>query len=111
MAEVNIPRLAASYRQVVLWFGFQLLLGLGSPFYFGLLPPEWRGLPMLATLIPLAYYAYATAKAFGSSSAGLWAFAMFVPCANVITLLALSSKATALCRANGVEVGLLGPRV
>jgi hypothetical protein len=110
MAEANIPRLAASYRQLVLWFGFQLLLGLGSPFFFSRLPVEWRGLPLLATLIVLAYYAYATAKALGES-AGLWAVVMFVPCINWIALLALSSKATALCRANGVEVGLLGPRV
>lgn len=111
MAEANIQRLAWAYRQLVLWFGFQLLLGFGSQFYFDHLPIAWRGLPMLATLLVLAYYAYATAKALGLSSAGLWAFAMFLPCINLITLFALSSKATALCRANGIEVGLLGPRV
>ena len=41
----------------------------------------------------------------------LWAAAILVPLVNVITLVALSLKATKACRANGVEVGLLGPRL
>jgi hypothetical protein len=66
---------------------------------------------MLATFVGLVYYGYRTATALGSGVAWLWALAMVVPCVNVVTLLALSSKATRACRENGIEVGLLGPRV
>jgi hypothetical protein len=34
---------------------------------------------------------------------------MLIPCANIISLLAISSKATNACKANGIPVGLLGP--
>jgi len=39
----------------------------------------------------------------------LWAVAMCVPCANLIVLLLLNSRATAWCRERGIEVGLFGP--
>jgi hypothetical protein len=110
MAEANIQHLAVSYRQLVLWVGLQLVLSLGSLF-LGSVPVTVRLLPLLATAIALAYYAYKTAQALGSLNAWVWAAAMFVPWVSAVTLLILSSKATALCRANGIEVGLLGPRV
>jgi hypothetical protein len=105
----NISALALSYRQLVLWVGVQLLISLGllvSNSLSLILFPA-----LIVTIIALAFYAYRTAEALGSSSAPLWAVAMLIPCINVITLLVLSSKATDVCRANGVPVGFLGPRV
>ena len=65
----------------------------------------------VVTILALAYYGYLTATALGSGVGWLWGLAMFVPCANVITLLLLSSKATTACRANGIKVGFFGPKV
>jgi hypothetical protein len=36
---------------------------------------------------------------------------MLVPLLNVVTLLILSAKATRACRAHGVPVGFLGPKI
>lgn len=105
----TISNLAISYRQLVLWLGAQILISLGLLLFDSLaiiLVPA-----LAATIIALAFYAFRTAEALGSSSALLWAVAMLIPCINIITLLVLSSKATAVCRANGIPVGLLGPRV
>ncbi len=66
---------------------------------------------LIVTVCALAYYGYMTATALGSGVGWLWALAMFVPCANVITLLVLSSKATRMCRANGIPVGFFGPKL
>ncbi|HEY4595077.1 MAG TPA: hypothetical protein VIJ02_01650, partial [Thermoanaerobaculia bacterium] len=53
--------------------------------------------------------AYKLARRLGSGTPVLWAVAMFIPCINILTLLALSSKATSWCRRHGIKVGLLGP--
>ena len=88
----------------------QLLITVAS-LLFGSVAPTMVTLAFLATIIALAFYAFRTAEALGSSTAGLWGVAMLVPCVNGITLLILSSKANAACRANGVAVGLFGPRI
>ena len=93
----------------VLWVGVQLLISLALLIFDSLaliLVPA-----LVATIVALAFYAFRTAEALGSSTAPLWALAMLVPCINIITLLVLSSKATEVCRANGIPVGFLGPRV
>ena len=115
---INVPLLAHSYRRLVLWFGAQLVLDLiAMP--LNALPTPTAGvaalsvvvlLGLLALLAALAVYSYRTATALGSSVAVLWAIAMFIPCANVITLLALSASATRACRANGIPVGFFGPK-
>jgi hypothetical protein len=115
---INVPLLAHSYRRLVLWFGAQLILNIlamplgavQSPSGSTLLLSVFVILGILATLLALAIYSYRTGTALGSSVPILWAIAMFLPCANVISLLALSAKATATCRANGIPVGFLGPR-
>lgn len=118
--EINVQELAFAYRRLVLWFGAQLILGL---LQLGLQPTAARGgagAVMLSLLIfvaaivilcALAYYGYKTASALGSTVAWLWGIAMFVPCVNLLTLLTLSSKATRMCRANGIPVGFLGPKI
>ena len=116
---INVPLLARSYRRLVLWFGAQLVLNVIALPLNAMSPTSTAAgvlallalSAMLGTLVALAIYAHRTATALGSSAAVLWAIAMFVPCANVITLLALSSKATHACRANGIPVGFLGPKL
>lgn len=105
----TISNLAVSYRQLVLWVGAQILISVG------LLLLDSLALifvpALIVTIIALAFYAFRMAEALGSSSALLWAVAMLIPCVNIITLLVLSSKAAEVCRANGVSVGFLGPRI
>ncbi len=116
---IDVPRLAHSYRRLVLWFGVQLVLNfiavslnlVGTPSVSVAVRAVMLLLGVIATLAALAVFSYRTAGALGSSVAVLWAIAMFVPCANVVTLLALSAKATAACRANGIPVGFLGPKL
>ncbi len=119
---VDAIRLAYNYRLLVLWFGAQLLLTIVS---MGLAATHGRtgppalvalasGAVSLATIgvvVVLAIYSYRTADALGASIPVLWVVAMIVPCVNVISLLALSSQATAACRASGIPVGFLGPKV
>ena len=118
-AQFDVSKLAASYRRLVLWFGVQLVIAvfggavgvvLGET-ALGALFALVRLFVMLATVIALMYYAYRTASALGSSVGVLWAIAMLIPLVNAITLLVLSSKATAACRAAGVPVGIFGPKL
>ncbi len=115
--QIDIENLARNFKWLVLWFGVQLLMPVGQ-----LVLPVVPGSPVdivnavvlvvaLATLVALAYYGARTAAALGSSVGWLWGLAMFFPCVNVITLLGLSTKATATCRAAGMRVGLLGPKL
>lgn len=108
-SQASISNLAVSYRQLVLWVGVQISLSIGLLLFGSLaiiITPA-----IVVTVVALAFYAFRTAEALGSSSALLWAVAMLIPCINIITLLVLSSKATDVCRSNGVPVGFLGPRV
>ena len=109
----DVAKLARAYRSLVMWFGVQLAMtitnsvfGNGNRAVAG-----GAGLVILVTLVALTIYAYRTASALGSSVPVLWAVAMFVPCINVLTLLVLSSKATAACRERGIAVGFLGPKL
>ena len=117
--EIDVLGLAFAYRRLVMWFGAQLVLGMAR---LGLVPTFSQGsvgemlalvflAAAVATTCALAYYGYKTAEALGSSVGWLWALAMFVPCVNALTLLALSSKATGACRTNGIPVGFFGPKI
>jgi ABC-type uncharacterized transport system permease subunit len=105
----QIVNLATNYRNLVLWFGMQVLITPTLRMY----QSQWPvfGLALLVTVVALTWYAFRTARALGSSNPALWGVAMLIPCINTITLLALSSKATAMCRANGIRVGFFGPRL
>lgn len=115
----SISDLAVNYRRLVLCFACQFLL---NPVVAVLsdiaisAPSEWTLAPIvqllyLAITLALVFFSYRTARAAGSSQAWVWAIAMLVPCINIITLLALSAKATAMCREQGVAVGFFGPRI
>jgi hypothetical protein len=108
-ASLNVANLAKNYRALVLGVGVQILftaLSRTQPDLALFVLPV-----LLVTIGALTYYAYQTAKALGADIPVLWAVAMFIPCVNVITLLVLSSKAQAVCRANGIPVGFFGPKV
>ena len=72
----DVTKLARAYRNLVLWFGLQLVVTVGntvvgksSPIVAGL-----AGLVILVTLVALTIYSYRTASALGASVPVLWAF-------------------------------------
>lgn len=115
---IDVARLARSYRQLVLWVGAQLLLvilgaglaGVEDPMTAALLATA-RFFALLVTAIAIAICAYRTATALRLAVPILWGLAMIIPLVNLIMILVLSSRATKACRAIGVEVGFLGPKV
>jgi hypothetical protein len=113
----QMQRLSKAYRNLVLSFGAQLVLSVMNA-SVGLLDPVtgliWSLMVlagMVGTVVALVYFGYRTAEAMASSAPWTWAVAMLVPCANAITLLVLSSRATRMCRQAGIPVGLLGPKL
>lgn len=109
--------IAELYRRLVLLVGAQIFLGL----FFNLLSVAARGSAAVGFLALLAlpvtigisiFIAITAYKLSGRLQAGppiLWAIAMFIPCINIITLLALSATATSWCRRHGIKVGFFGP--
>lgn len=124
-AETGVPfedaeAIARLYRRLVLLVGLQLLLGClvraplvgveGADPSGGVLLISLAGtLVLIGVLVGLAITAYRLAPLLGEGLPVLWAIAMFIPCVNILTLLVLSSKATAWCRMYGIKVGFLGP--
>jgi hypothetical protein len=118
MIDVNFVTLAGAYRRLVLWFGAQLALQ-ATQLGLRLARPQSEAagvvdllctLGALVTIPALAYYGFKTARALASKVAWVWALAMVIPCVNVLSLLALSSRATQACAERGIPVGLLGPK-
>jgi hypothetical protein len=111
-------RVVPPYRNLVLSFGAQLALTMVSMAGSGIPSDTGReaiGVLLsvfgLCTVAALVYYGYRTSEALGSRAAWAWAAGMLLPCVNVVTLLVLSSRATRLCRAAGIPVGLFGPQL
>jgi hypothetical protein len=111
----NAETIARLYRRLVLLVGTQILLGV---LQLPLAPMRVPGVGLLLALFPFALLgvlvatavtAYQLTGAMGSGPPIVWAIAMFLPCANIIVLLVLSSKAQSWCKRYGVKVGLLGP--
>lgn len=139
--SLNLPALAVAYRRLVLWYGAQIVtIGyqfslqrvfktaspvppVGQSFIFTTTTTEGGlgyailisalSLMSLVIVVAIMIYTYRTAQALGpwSSSPSLWALAMLLPLVNLVALLALSSKASQVCRANGIPVGLFGPKL
>jgi hypothetical protein len=111
----DIPSLSRNYRNLVLWVGIQLVVNVGVLMLGRLFPNDGSRIVWwvisIGIIIPLAIYAYGTARSLGSTAAIVWAIAMLVPYASLITLLILSAKATRICRQHGIPVGLFGPRI
>jgi hypothetical protein len=118
-AKLDVPKLASSYRRLVLWFGVQLVITIVGSFasfmtgetLLGVLISLAYLICIVGTIVALAIYAYRTAASLGSRVPFLWVVAMFIPLINAITLLVLSAKATRACRKAGIPVGFFGPKV
>jgi hypothetical protein len=106
--------IAKLYRRLVLLVGAQLLLGVLANM-LSLMRAVAGLLALLALPVTIGisiFIAVTAYKLSGRLQAGLpilWAIAMFIPCINILTLLALSSKATSWCRRHGIKVGFFGP--
>ena len=94
-------RVAADYRALVVLVGVTLATAI--------LPRE-IGMPIGVMSIGLsAFYGYRLAQALYLSNPGGWALGFFIPGVHLVTLLALSSRASRFCRLHGLRIGLLGP--
>jgi hypothetical protein len=115
--------IAKLYRRLVLLVGAQLLAGFiaralavavaggnteGGAIVIGLIV-MLAALAWLVASILLVVTAYRLAGRLKAGVPVLWAAAMFIPCVNIITLLALSATAQSWCRRHGVKVGFFGP--
>lgn len=106
---VRVVDVATNYRQMVVWFGVQLLISIWLSVADSL---QFLVVPVLVlSIVALSYYAHQTARSLGSPYAIVWAVGMLAPCINLLILLALSSRANDVCRANGIRVGLMGPEL
>lgn len=108
--------IARLYRRLVLLVGLhilasfpQILLQVGAPSQGEGLVMLVINLVLLCVLVAMVITTYKLARVLGAGLPVLWAIAMFIPCLNIVMLLALSSKAQTWCRQYGIKVGLLGP--
>ena len=111
--------IAKLYRRLVLLVGVQLLVAFLVQVMPLITPREvasvvafvvlLAGIAILVASILMVVTAYRLAGRLQSGPPILWAVAMFIPCISILTLLALSSKATSWCRRHGIKVGFLGP--
>jgi hypothetical protein len=107
--------IARLYRRLVLLVGSEILLGLfngatreltSSLKLFGDLLLLVVVLALVGTLVATAYR---LADRLDAGPPILWAIGMFIPCLNVIVLLALSAIAQKWCKGHGIKVGFFGP--
>jgi len=108
--------IARLYRRLVLLVGLQLLVGFLQAPLQAATPSVGVGLVaavillvLLGILVAMVVTTYKLTRLLRAGLPVLWAIAMFVPCLNLLTLLALSSRAQTWCRQYGIKVGLLGP--
>ena len=111
--------IAKLYRRLVLLVGVQLLVAFLVQVMPLITPREvasvvafvvlLAGIAILVASILMVVTAYRLAGRLQSGPPILWAVAMFIPCISILTLLALSSKATSWCRRHGIKVGFFGP--
>jgi uncharacterized protein DUF4339 len=107
--------IAKLYRRLVILVGIQILISLvqlplqGRPSTGSAVLALLLTLILLGLLVAIAVMAYKLTVHLGSRMPVLWAIAMFLPCINIIGLLAISSKAQKWCQRYGIKVGLLGP--
>jgi hypothetical protein len=110
-------RLALAYRTLVRLYGVALVLALvrltvrSTPGMTAHVIMVLVSVIALCTGAALIVFGYRTAEALDSGSPLLWAMAMVVPFLNVAVLLVLSRRSTRMCRAVGIPVGFLGPRL
>jgi hypothetical protein len=111
---------ALAYRRLIALVGINVVVGGSSRILHNLVLRDETlelfvavaSLVVVATLGVLsAHAAYRVAAALGASAPVIYAVACLLPCIAVVALLALSARATAWAKRNGLEVGLLGPKL
>lgn len=113
-------KVAKAFRGVLVFFGLQYLLGFAmnvvgamaqaggdSQAIFGIVTLCFVA-GVLYAFVMLLVNVYRFGSAVGSSGI-LWVIGMFIPCINLITLLAINSKGKSFLEQRGVKVGFLGP--
>jgi hypothetical protein len=118
---LQAERVAVLYRRIVLLVGAQLVWNCGARVLVAAIVQATgaeAAAPVLALLVIAAslalsaanaVFAYQLTREMGSPVPWLWTIVMFVPCLNVLALLALSSNAQSWCKERGIRVGFLGP--
>ena len=113
-------KVAESFRGVLVFFGMQYLIsfGINAVGVVAQAAPDAAPLVGFAVLggvvgaiyclVMLLVSIYRCSTAMGSVGI-LWVIAMFLPCLNLITLLAINSKAKTFLEKRGVKVGFVGP--
>jgi len=113
-------KVAKSFRGVLTYFGLQYLIGFGMQMAGGVAQASPDAAPLVGLvfiggviaavvcLVMLLVSVYKCSSAMGAVGV-LWVIAMFFPCLNLITLLAINSKAKSFLENRGVKVGFLGP--
>ena len=109
---------ARLYRRLVLLVGCQILISFGGTMLEATLPDGVAALiallalaAQLAIVVLMVVTGYGLTKRLGAGVPVLWAIGMLIPLLNILVLLAISSKANAWCKARGIPVGLLGPKL
>lgn len=120
----RVLQVATAYRYTIRLFALSWLLGFGGqimlrPLFLGFRHGFGMTAGMLLALLSLCsltaslfmlIQVYRLAEGIGADVPLLWVLGMFfLPCLNLLVLLALSSKATAWLQAQGVPTGFLGP--
>ena len=113
-------KVAKSFRGVLVYFGMQYLIAFGMNAAGVMAQTSPDAAPLLGLvvlggfvgaifcLVMLLVSIYKCSSAMGSVGL-LWVIAMFLPCLNLITLLAINSKAKSFLEKRGVKVGFVGP--
>lgn len=113
-------KVAKAFRGVLVYFGSQYLIGFVMNVVGGVAEASPDAAPVVglvaiallvaavACLVMLLVQVYKCSSAMGSVGL-LWVIGMFFPCINLLTLLAINSKAKTFLETRGVKVGFLGP--
>lgn len=106
----KLHQLAVTYRRTVALLGASWLTASFSSGQGG----SMSGLAvvvLLALSAVMAIHGARLARLLGLFLPPAWGVLFFIPLVSLVALLVLSRKSTAYCRARGVRVGLLGPRL
>jgi exosortase/archaeosortase len=75
-------------------------------------PNDYGAVVVFLLVVPFGlYFTYRLASRLKAGLPILYCIAMFLPCVNLLSLVYLSSQATAVVRAYGVPVGLMGANI
>jgi len=109
---------ARLYRRLVLLVGCQILISFGGTLIQATQPSDVAALiallglaAQLVIVVLMVITGYGLTKRLDAGAPVLWAIGMLIPLLNILVLLAISSKANAWCKARGIPVGLLGPKL